>query len=162
MSNPIHEADGDGVKRLPIYPSLNRMDTFANNDQLPHDEMPKLERRSTFARTMTFNPQTFNPVVYEGYVVQSVRKTMTNIGELLDPDAVYTNALLQEYHKHDMGNEGDLPLQTGFARKAKFWRVFLLICLLASFMSLVAAGFVNLTQEVRLHRRVVYMQETQQ
>lgn len=151
MSNPMHEEDGHGVNRQPpIYPPLNRMDTFARSAPQTHDVMPELERRSTFARTMTFNPQAFNPVVYEGYVVQSVRKTMTNIGELLDPDAVYTNALLEEYNKHDVGNEGDLPLQTGFARKAKFWRVFLLICLLASFMSLVAAAFVNLTQEVSI------------
>lgn len=148
MSNPMHEEDGHGVR--PIYPPLNRMDTFAHSAPQTHDAMPELERRSTFARTMTFNPQAFNPVVYEGYVVQSVRKTMTNIGELLDPDAVYTNALLEEYNKHDVGNEGDLPLQTGFARKAKFWRVFLLICLLASFMSLVTAAFVNLTQEVSI------------
>jgi len=77
---------------------------------------------------------------------------LTHYKAFQDSDAVHTNALLEEYHKHDVGNEGDMPLQTGFARKAKFWRVFLLICLLASFMSLVAAGFVNLTQEVRLYQ----------
>ena len=149
MSNPMHAADGDeAVARNTAYPSLDRRDTFASKASHPTAATPELERRSTFARTMTFNPQAFNPVVYEGYVAQSIKKTITTFGETLDPDAVYTNALLEEYNKHDDGTEGDLPLQTGFARKAKFWRVFLLVCLQASFMSLVAAGFVNLTQEV--------------
>ena len=156
LKNPIH----DGIDTT--EPLLERKNTYANTtaEQAAKktlsspDPQPGLERRITFARTLTFNPEAFDPAVYEGYVsgpISSIKRTLTSITNVVDPDAVYTTALLNEYIENDkQGNEGDLPLQTGFARHSKFWRVVLLVLLLASFMSLVAAGFINLTDQVNI------------
>lgn len=103
-------------------------------------------RRSTFSRTLTFSPETYHRAVVQP--LEGLQRTFTEIGNRIDPDAQYTNALIDQYQKNSEGNEGDLPLQTGFARKAKFWKVILLLTVLSSFMGLVAAGFMNATEEV--------------
>jgi hypothetical protein len=112
-------------------------------------------RRSTFSRTLTFSPETYHRAVVQP--LEGLQRTFTEIGNRIDPDAQYTNALIDQYQKHAEGNEGDLPLQTGFARKLKFWKVILLLCVVASFMGLVAAGFMNATEEVRGSIRTVYV-----
>lgn len=114
-------------------------------------------RRSTFSRTLTFSPETYHRAVVQP--LEGLQRTFTEIGNRIDPDAQYTNALIDQYQKHSEGNEGDLPLQTGFARKAKFWKVILLLCVLSSFMGLVAAGFMNAVEEVStfLYINIIYV-----
>ncbi|KAJ1419428.1 chloride channel, partial [Ochromonadaceae sp. CCMP2298] len=100
----------------------------------------KFDRRSTFARTLTFSPAKFAPL-------GGLQRTLTEIGNKIDPDAQYTNALIDQYQRHNEDN-GDLPLQTGFARKAKFWKLALLVTMVSSVMGLVAAAFMNVTDEI--------------
>lgn len=127
LKNPMHGGDEPDSR-----PTLGNKDDFA--------------RRSTFSRALTFSPEAYNRVVVQP--LEGLQRTFTEIGNRIDPDAVYTTALLDQYQKHSEGNEGDLPLQTGFARKKKFWKVVLLLTICSSFMGLVAAGFLNATEEV--------------
>ena len=129
LKNPMHTQEGGERPTL----ANNREDSFV--------------RRSTFSRTLTFSPETYHRAVVQP--LEGLQRTFTELGNRIDPDAQYTNALIDQYQKHSEGNEGDLPLQTGFARKAKFWKVVLLLTVVASFMGLVAAGFMNCTEEVR-------------
>lgn len=133
LKNPMH-ADQDSAER----------GTIGNKDDFV--------RRSTFSRTLTFSPETYHRAVVQP--LEGLQRTFTEIGNRIDPDAQYTNALIDQYQKHSQGNEGDLPLQTGFARKLKFWKVALLLTVIASFMGLVAAGFMNATEEVSFYRMV--------
>ena len=131
LKNPMHtkEVEGGGGER----PTLGNKDDFV--------------RRSTFSRTMTFSPEAYHRNVTAP--LEGLQRTFTEIGNRIDPDAQYTNALMETYVKAGEGGEGDLPLQTGFARKKKFWKVMLLVTIIAGFMGLVAAGFMNATQKVR-------------
>jgi hypothetical protein len=105
-------------------------------------------RRSTFSRTLTFSPEAYHRNIVQP--LEGLQRTFTEIGNRIDPDAQYTNALIDQFEANAKGNEGDLPLQTGFARKKKFWKVIFLLTLVSGFMGLVAAGFMNATEEVRV------------
>jgi hypothetical protein len=110
---------------------------------------PGFARRSTFSRTLTFSPETYNRAVLQP--LEGLQRTFTEIGMRIDPDAQMTNALIETYTKAAEGNEGDLPLQTGFARKAKFWKLLILLVAISCFMGLVASGFMNATENVSPH-----------
>jgi hypothetical protein len=127
LRNPMHKDQPDAERN-----TLGGKDDFV--------------RRSTFSRTLTFSPETYHRAVVQP--LEGLQRTFTEIGNRIDPDAQYTNALIDQYQKHSEGNEGDLPLQTGFARKKKFWKVIVLLTIISSFMGLVAAGFMNATEEV--------------
>ncbi|KAJ1424259.1 chloride channel [Ochromonadaceae sp. CCMP2298] len=107
---------------------------------------PGFARRSTFSRTLTFSPETYNRAVLQP--LEGLQRTFTEIGMRIDPDAQMTNALIETYTKAAEGNEGDLPLQTGFARKAKFWKLLILLVAISCFMGLVASGFMNATENI--------------
>ena len=98
LKNPMHAQEGGERPTL----ANNREDSFV--------------RRSTFSRTLTFSPETYHRAVVQP--LEGLQRTFTELGNRIDPDAQYTNALIDQYQKHSEGNEGDLPLQTGFARKA--------------------------------------------
>lgn len=142
----INEDDGEEVGYMTQL-LKNPMHTEQDADRNTLGNKDDFVRRSTFSRTLTFSPETYHRAVVQP--LEGLQRTFTEIGNRIDPDAQYTNALIDQYQKHSEGNEGDLPLQTGFARKAKFWKMVLLLTVLASFMGLVAAGFMNATQEVR-------------
>lgn len=103
-------------------------------------------RKTTFSRAFTFDGAALQRVVVQP--LDTIQRTMTEIGNTIDPDAQYTNALIEQYTKHNEGHDGDLPMQTGFARKAKFWKVILLLSVVSGIMGLVAAGFMNAVEQV--------------
>lgn len=150
----INEDDGEEVGYMTQL-LKNPMHTEQDADRNTLGNKDDFVRRSTFSRTLTFSPETYHRAVVQP--LEGLQRTFTEIGNRIDPDAQYTNALIDQYQKHSEGNEGDLPLQTGFARKAKFWKMVLLLTVLASFMGLVAAGFMNATQEVRALLTVMFV-----
>jgi hypothetical protein len=115
-------------------------------NEKPPPKKEEFVRRTTFSRTLTFTPEAYQRAIVQP--LEGLQRTFTEIGNRLDPDAQYTNALIDQYQKNNSGNEGDLPLQTGFARKSKFWKVVLLLTAVSAFMGLVAAGFMNATEKV--------------
>lgn len=106
-------------------------------------------RKNTFARGYTFDAAfdtVTQPIEDLG---TNISRKISDVGNRLDPDALFTKSVIREYVKHnEEGNEGDLPLPTGFARKKKFWKLIILVSLIAAFIGLAACGFMNFVDKI--------------
>ncbi len=114
----------------------NRKNTFAADG-----------RKTTFSRAFTFDGEALRTI---SQPFSGLTRTLTEVGLKFDPDAQFTKSVIQEYVKHSEagGHEGDIPLPPGFARKADFWRLLLLVAIVASIMGIVSAAFMNFGDEV--------------
>jgi hypothetical protein len=109
-----------------------------------------LGRHSTFSISFALSPE-----VYRRHFVQpfeNMQQRLTEFGPVLGPESEYCNTFIDEPAagsvKVNTESEGELPLQTGFARHSKFWKVAFLLILVAGFMGMVTAGFMNVAEEV--------------
>lgn len=117
-------------------PDLARKTTFADNP-----------RRTSLARAFTFDGTALQQTVAKP--LEGLKRTITEVGNKIDPDAKFTKAVISDYRRIDEeGNEGDLPLPPGFARKWKFWKIVFWGGLCATFMGVASAAFLNFGDEV--------------
>jgi hypothetical protein len=104
-------------------------------------------RKTTFSRAFTFDGEAIRNQITQPF--SGLTRTLTEVGLKFDPDAQFTKSVIQEYVKHsESGSEGDLPLPPGFARKADFWRLLLLVAIVACIMGVLSAAFMNFGDEV--------------
>lgn len=119
---------------------LDRKTTFADQPG----------RKNTFSRAFTFDGEALRAAVQQPF--SGLTRTLTEVGNRFDPDAQFTKAVIKEYVKHaESGNDGDLPLPPGFARKPAFWKMIFLSGLVAAFMGVASAAFMNFGDEVSVH-----------
>lgn len=114
--------------------SLERQNTFA-------------DRKNTFSRTFTFD----GAYIMEGLQapIAGITRTLTDIGNAIDPDAKFTKAAIEDYSKVAVeGNEGDIPFPEGFCNTYPFLQVAFWTLLVAGVMGVATAGFMNFVDEV--------------
>eukprot|EP01038_Epipyxis_sp_PR26KG_P009499 gene9499-12796_t len=122
----------------------------ARNASLSPGHVPRdftLQRENTFSRKSTFN----RTYTIDGEVnpFEPLARTLTEQIRAFDPDEQFTKAIIQDYSKHnEEGVQGDMPLQSGFARKKAFWVVMLLNGLQGVILAIVASLFSNITKNV--------------
>ncbi len=105
-------------------------------------------RKTTFSRAFTFDGEALRSQISQPF--SGLTRTLTEVGLKFDPDAQFTKAVINEYIKNsETGHEGDIPLPPGFARKTDFWRLLLLVAIVASIMGIVSAAFMNFGDEVK-------------
>lgn len=120
-------------------PDLARVNTFADEG---------MNRQYTFSRAFTFDGAAIQRHVSQPF--EGLARTLTSVGNHIDPDAKFTNHVLEEINSvNNRGNEGDLPVSPGFGRKRKFWRLIFYTVLVASFMGVAACLFMNVADHVR-------------
>lgn len=120
-----------------------------NEEESKNQAPPDFSRKSTFSRAFTFDTNVFRESISQPF--EGLTRTLTEIGNKIDPDAQYTKAIISEYAKHaDRDNEGDLPLPAGFARKYKFWKIIVISGMIALFLGVAISGFQNFIDEVNL------------
>jgi H+/Cl- antiporter ClcA len=118
--------------------NLERVNTFADEG---------INRQYTFSRAFTFDGAALQRHVSQPF--EGLARTITTVGNRFDPDAKFTNSLLEEINTvSHKGNEGDLPISPGFARTRKFWRLIFYTVLLAGFMAVAASLFMNVSDQV--------------
>ena len=118
---------------------LARKTTFATDNP----------RRTSLARAFTFDGAALQQTVAQPFV--GLQRTLTEVGNRIDPDAKFTKAVISDYRRVDEeGNDGDVPLPSGFARKWKFWKSIFWGGLVATFMGVASAAFMNFTDEVSI------------
>eukprot|EP01033_Poteriospumella_lacustris_P006619 gene6619-4769_t len=118
--------------------NLERVNTFADEG---------INRQYTFSRAFTFDGAAIQRHVSQPF--EGLARTLTSVGNRFDPDAKFTNNLLEEINTvSHRGNEGDLPISPGFARTKKFWRLIFYTVLVASFMAVAASLFMNVGDQV--------------
>lgn len=122
----------------------DRKTTFAGGDR-----DTTYSRRNTFSRAFTFDGNAIRQSVAQPF--EGLARTLTEVGNRIDPDAKFTKAVIAEYSRVDKeGNEGDVPLPSGFARKFKFWKLMFFAGLVACVMGVICAIFMNIGDEVNL------------
>lgn len=85
------------------------------------------------------------------FTFDGLTRTLTQMSNVFDPDGEFTKAVIDSYVKNaDEAQQGDMPLPTGFARKAAFWKVAFLAGCLSIVIAVVAAAFVNMIDEVNM------------
>lgn len=131
------------------------------NDSLIDDDYSDLERKTTFADASMNRKSTFNRAfTFDGQALQSmtepirgITRTLTNY---IDPDAVMTKKMISTYSTvANQGNEGDVPLPPGFARRLNFWKLVFVSGLIAVFMGLASSIFMNFTDKVRIIKVII-------
>jgi hypothetical protein len=106
-----------------------------------------VQRQYTFSRAFTFDGAALQRHVSQPF--EGLARTITHVGNRIDPDAKFTKEVLESYTQIDkQGNEGDVPLSPGFARTKKFWRLIFFTAALAAFMGVATCGFMNFADEV--------------
>ena len=106
-------------------------------------------RKTTFSRAFTFDGEALRNQIAQPF--SGLTRTLTEVGLKFDPDAQFTKSVIKEYVKYsETGHEGDIPLPPGFARKADFWRLLVLVAIVACIMGVVSAAFMNFGDEVIL------------
>jgi len=118
----------------------------------PDAESPNVdyERANTFGfrRNSTFNGNLPYARTLSNFG-QEIGRKLSEVGQKFDPDAQFTKAIIEDYVKFSRtGVEGDVPLPTGFARKAMFWKMVLVSGFVAAVMAVVACGFINIIDNV--------------
>lgn len=104
-------------------------------------------RKSTFSRAFTFDTDAFAKTVSTPF--EGLQRTLTEVGNRIDPDAQFTKAALNKYIEvAEQGPEGDIPLPPGFARKPPFWKLMFLNGVGAVIMGVLGAAFMNMAEEV--------------
>ncbi len=104
-------------------------------------------RRSSLSRAFTFDGAAIRQTVSQPF--EGLTRTLTEVGNRFDPDAKFTKAVISDYKRvAEEGNEGDIPLPPGFARKYKFWKLIFFGALVATFMGVASAAFLNFGDEV--------------
>jgi len=127
-------------QKLMTDEGLNRQTTFANNDE-------PFQRRSTFSRAFTFDGAAFSKQISQP--LEGLSRTMTELGHKIDPDAKFTKSVIHEYSRvAEAGNDGDIPFPPGFARSIYYWKLIFFVVLVASFMGVAAAAFLNFGDEI--------------
>lgn len=141
-SNKLDEKliPADNASTAPaVNPNLERVNTFADEG---------INRQYTFSRAFTFDGAALQRHVSTPF--EGLARTFTSVGNRFDPDAKFTNNLIDEINTvNNKGNEGDLPISPGFARKRKFWRLIFYTMLLSAFMAVAASLFMNVADQVR-------------
>jgi hypothetical protein len=128
----------------------DKMSNDLNSKLLSSEE---LDRKNTFSRKQTFSRAfTFDGTALKSNVTgqfEGITRTLTEVGNYIDPDAKVTNAIIGDYVEvAEKGNEGDMPFPPGFGNKFKFWKVIFFSGLVACFMGVAAAAFMNIGDEV--------------
>jgi hypothetical protein len=119
---------------------LARKTTFANDNP----------RRNTFSRAFTFDGAALAQTVAKP--LEGLQRTLTEVGNRLDPDAKFTKSVLNDYRRvENEGNDGDVPLPKGFARQYKFWKLIFWGGIVACFMGVASAAFMNFADEVKMN-----------
>lgn len=124
--------------------------TGATSDQLPRvntfaDE--GINRQYTFSRAFTFDGAALQRHISQPF--DGLARTLTTVGNHFDPDAKFTNQIVQEITAvQSQGNEGDIPVSPGFARTKKFWRLIFYTVLVSAFMGVATAAFMNFSDQV--------------
>jgi hypothetical protein len=122
---------------------IERNNTFGttNND---------FSRKSTFSRALTFTDEVYNKTVSGlSAPLEGLQRKFTEVGNMIDPDAKMTKAMLQDIEKiAEQGPEGDMPLPDGFAHERMFWRLLFWNAVVACIMGLIGAAFMNVADEV--------------
>lgn len=118
------------------------------NDLARKNTFAEIPRRTSFARAFTFDGAALQQTVQGPY--EGLKRTITEVGNKIDPDAKFTKAVLSDYQRVDQeGNEGDIPLPKGFASTYKFWKIIFWGGLVSAFMGIAAAAFMNFADEVK-------------
>lgn len=126
MTNPIHG---------------NAEDTEAEDAEV------KFRKNSIFERANTLGENVFERANTFG---GQINRTLTGALNIIDPDSVFTNKLIEDFNKHDEERkyQGDIPLQTGFSRKSLFWKYACVSGLISAFTAVVAIAFMNFNEEI--------------
>lgn len=126
-------------QKLMTDDGLQRNTTFAQEDGYT--------RRSTFSRAFTFDGAAFSKQISQP--LEGLARTMTELGHKIDPDSKFTKSVITEYARvAESGNEGDIPFPPGFARSLYYWKLIFFASLVAAFMGVAAAAFLNFGDEV--------------
>jgi hypothetical protein len=116
---------------------LARKTTFADGNP----------RRTSLARAFTFDGAALQQTVAKPF--EGLKRTITEVGNRFDPDAKFTKAVIGDYTRiAEEGNEGDIPLPSGFARKYKFWKIVFWGAAVSCLIGVAAAAFLNFADEV--------------
>lgn len=118
--------------------NYDRQTTFADG----------IARKSTFSRAFTFD----GAYIRDGLAqpIDAISRTLTEVGHRFDPDAKFTKSVIADYTKvSSEGNEGDIPFPEGFCNTYPFIQIIFWVGIVACIMGIMAAGFMNFTDEVR-------------
>ena len=97
-------------------------------------------RQLTFSRALTFD---FSSTMKRNFTL--------SFGFDVNSDEAWTKNLLDSYYNAaKSGNEGDIPIPAAFATNREFWKTFLLAAVNGVFIGLVALGFLNFADRVRI------------
>lgn len=127
------------TQKLMTDEGLQRNTTFAQDDGYT--------RRSTFSRAFTFDGAAFSKQISQP--LEGLARTMTELGNKIDPDSKFTKSVITEYSRvAEAGNDGDIPFPPGFARSIYYWKLIFFSALVAAFMGIAAAAFLNFGDEI--------------
>jgi hypothetical protein len=130
-------------KLLDDQASFSRKSTFAVEDNNP------ISRRSTFSRAFTLDGAAIQRTITQPF--EGLSRTLTEVHHRFDPDAQFTNAIIQNYTKHaESGLDGDVPLPPGFARKPAFYKMLFLIGISSSIIAIICLAFMNIIDKAKI------------
>lgn len=146
--NPIVE----GGKENPPLTTRKSQTRFARNETFTRNET--FSRNDTFAnqRNTDYGDKARGTFDFGAshMAFDGLSRTLTGVGNMIDPDGEFTKKVITDYVSHaEDAQGGELPLPTGFARKARFWKIVVLGGATAVVIAGFAAMFINMIDNVR-------------